>query len=552
MGKTKCKRTLSVFIAFTLIIGTGLFGGVWANEQPQIYVFEGEVNYVWAENGTYINTWGGDDGHRYRFEVSNYIGKTGITDFPRLRELDGALSVYLLDDDDDILTAKLYVEKYADGKEVDYMLLGLTGWFPPFDVNIKVTPDNPQPLIELGWVGSWEGLPMVAGWNVNRNGIERLSFTYALYVKGSAEPVETGWFLTNHIVLTPSMADEYLEKGIFTDIDHEDVFTAEIPGLRELILAARAGEVISTPKPEPVAPTPAPAPVTATPSQSRDIVVNGETITFDAYIIDGNNYIKLRDFAYVLNGTPKQFNIGWDAVNDAISLTSQTPYTTHNGTEMAQPSTTNRTAVPTTSRIFLDGEEVHFTAYFIHDSNYFRLRDVMQSFDVYVGWDAVAGVASLDTSRGYGEEETTAQATPAPTPEPLEIPEYITIKGEKYDTSLTDLRLVNMRLTDEDIIPLKYMVNLTILVLGDNQISDVSPLSDLKNLTNLVLHTNQISDISPLSNLTGLAVLNLANNKITDIKPLSNFSSSAILDLRHNQITDWSAVAHVTHVNGRP
>ncbi len=61
---------------------------------------------------------------------------------------------------------------------------------------------------------------------------------------------------------------------------------------------------------------------------------------------------------------------------------------------------------------------------------------------------------------------------------------------------------------------LEYGVNLTMLVLVSNQISDISPLSGLTNLWELVLAYNQISDISPLSGLTNLMELDLQNNPL--------------------------------------
>ena len=55
------------------------------------------------------------------------------------------------------------------------------------------------------------------------------------------------------------------------------------------------------------APAPAtpPTTLTATPTNST-VLVNGKSIAFDAYSINDNNYLKLRDLAYILNGTEKQ------------------------------------------------------------------------------------------------------------------------------------------------------------------------------------------------------------------------------------------------------
>jgi len=69
------------------------------------------------------------------------------------------------------------------------------------------------------------------------------------------------------------------------------------------------------------------AKVTAIPTASA-VLVNGKNISFDAYNINDNNYFKLRDLAYILNGAQKQFEVGWDGANNAISITSGKPYTT--------------------------------------------------------------------------------------------------------------------------------------------------------------------------------------------------------------------------------
>lgn len=60
---------------------------------------------------------------------------------------------------------------------------------------------------------------------------------------------------------------------------------------------------------------------TATPS-TCNVQINGQSVSFDAYVIDGNNYMKLRDVAYALNGTGKQFEVTWDEENSDITTGS--------------------------------------------------------------------------------------------------------------------------------------------------------------------------------------------------------------------------------------
>jgi len=121
-------------------------------------------------------------------------------------------------------------------------------------------------------------------------------------------------------------------------------------------------------------------------------------------------------------------------------------------------------------------------------------------------------------------------------PEEEEIPATITIKGVEYSTDLTELELWNKGLTNEDIEPLKYMTNLTSLILGGNEISDISALSGVINLTELHIHNNQISDISILSNLTNLTTLSIHNNSIRDINVLNSLINLTILNVSCNDI----------------
>lgn len=137
----------------------------------------------------------------------------------------------------------------------------------------------------------------------------------------------------------------------------------------------------------------------AAPSNTK-LMVNGKNIAVDAYAINGNNYIKLRDLATMVNGTAKNFEVTWDGVNNAINLVSHTGYTPAGG-EMAKGDGKEKPTTLSTSKIYIDGKEVKLTAYTIGGSNYFKLRDVMQAFDIFVGWDAATSTATIDTSKSY-------------------------------------------------------------------------------------------------------------------------------------------------------
>jgi len=149
----------------------------------------------------------------------------------------------------------------------------------------------------------------------------------------------------------------------------------------------------------PASPAPTPQSQTVNPTAST-VYLNGEAINFDAYNISDNNYFKLRDLAYVLNGTEKQFEVGYDESSKAIALTSGKAYTAA-GSEMMQGDGKAKNATPTSSKIYLDGNELKLTVYNIGDYNFFKLRDLMEAIDVFVGYDNATEAITLDTSKSY-------------------------------------------------------------------------------------------------------------------------------------------------------
>lgn len=133
------------------------------------------------------------------------------------------------------------------------------------------------------------------------------------------------------------------------------------------------------------------------------VYINGKAVAFDAYNINDNNYFKLRDLAYILNGTQKQFAVGWDGSANAISLTNGQPYIVVGG-EMESKGAGAKTPTPTDSKILLNGVGVSLTAYNVEGNNYFKLRDIGAVFNFSVEWDGVNNAIMIDTSKGYTAE----------------------------------------------------------------------------------------------------------------------------------------------------
>ena len=142
-------------------------------------------------------------------------------------------------------------------------------------------------------------------------------------------------------------------------------------------------------------------PHTANPTAST-VLVNDSPVAFDAYTINGNNYFKLRDIAYILNGTGKQFEVTWDNDIKAINLVPGKSYTAVGG-EMSTGKKNIITAYPSDATVFINGVRVELTAYTINGNNYFKLRDLGRAFDFGVTWDGTTNTIRIDTSSSYTE-----------------------------------------------------------------------------------------------------------------------------------------------------
>lgn len=142
------------------------------------------------------------------------------------------------------------------------------------------------------------------------------------------------------------------------------------------------------------------ASASAVPTRSS-VTVNGKPVAFDAYNVNGNNYFKLRDIAMAITGTAKQFDVTWDGATNAINLTSNKAYTPTGGELAASKNQTSKKAVMTTSKIYLNGQEIQMTAYQIDGNNYFQLRDVAKALNFNVVWDDATNTITIDTSNRY-------------------------------------------------------------------------------------------------------------------------------------------------------
>lgn len=117
-------------------------------------------------------------------------------------------------------------------------------------------------------------------------------------------------------------------------------------------------------------------------------------------------YVRLRDLAWLLNGTAAQFDVGYD---DLVSLTCHAPYTAHNGTEGRHPFHGDQPYIRWQGLTCVDGRDAPLQAFVLTDSHggghtYYKLRDLGQALGFNVGWSAQRGMY-LEPGKPYNNAD---------------------------------------------------------------------------------------------------------------------------------------------------
>ena len=147
---------------------------------------------------------------------------------------------------------------------------------------------------------------------------------------------------------------------------------------------------------------------------SQNLTVNGRPVECEKYNIDGSNYFKLRDIAYLLNGTTNQFEVGYDSETRTVTVTSGIPYTP-NGEELIVGMDKSETAQPSTQSIIINGVvNSSISAYNLAGNNFFKLRDLGDVLGFIVDYDKASNTAIILSSN--------SSPSPNPAPEPSPQP----------------------------------------------------------------------------------------------------------------------------------
>lgn len=125
----------------------------------------------------------------------------------------------------------------------------------------------------------------------------------------------------------------------------------------------------------------------------------------------------------------------------------------------------------------------------------------------------------------------------------------VKIGNKSYKTSMKGtLNLTSKKLNDSDISNLRYMTNISEVILSNNNLTDLSVLSGLTQLEKVTFHNNNVSDLSFAKKLTNLTVIGAENNGITNISALSKLTKLEEIWLRNNEIKDVSPLKKCVNV----
>ncbi len=135
-------------------------------------------------------------------------------------------------------------------------------------------------------------------------------------------------------------------------------------------------------------------------STKSSVMVNGVEKTFEAYNIDGYNYFKLRDIAYAINNTDKQFDTVWDESKQSINILTGKNYAVAGG-ELLPGNGSEKTPTASIASLYIDGKLVECESYNIEGNNFYKLRDIAKAVDFGVAWSESLNMIGIITLSGY-------------------------------------------------------------------------------------------------------------------------------------------------------
>ena len=132
------------------------------------------------------------------------------------------------------------------------------------------------------------------------------------------------------------------------------------------------------------------------------LILNSKETLFPAVKIDGWNWLKLRDFAMLLNGSEKQFSIAYSESTGIIDIHTNKTYQPL-GNELTDELANIENAISSLQSLRINGEFVDAAAFNIKGFNYLRLRDLAILLNFAIIYEDTTKQITLDFANPYWE-----------------------------------------------------------------------------------------------------------------------------------------------------
>lgn len=129
-------------------------------------------------------------------------------------------------------------------------------------------------------------------------------------------------------------------------------------------------------------------------SQTSRLTENGESFLLSTYVVSGETYFKLRDLAFILNGTDLQFDILWNGEMKMISLISNQPYSSEVALSSFESGNVRNMTISQSS-LQVGDSVIELPAYFAEGSNYYKLSDIALALGFSVSADLETGALTV-------------------------------------------------------------------------------------------------------------------------------------------------------------
>ena len=127
---------------------------------------------------------------------------------------------------------------------------------------------------------------------------------------------------------------------------------------------------------------------------TASVTMDGQALALQAYLVNGNNYVRLRDFANILNGTAAQFALEYDQASNSVVVETGKAYRPggSEGLAVGTEPVFTKLLNPT---LRVDGAPYAINAYLIDDFNYMKVRDLAATVGCGIDYNNATGEVVL-------------------------------------------------------------------------------------------------------------------------------------------------------------